>query len=557
MTTIATLKESYARIIDATFSKLEGVGNLGPINNERDLIELRFGSGINDSAPEEKILKAILLFNESLVISEKSQAYLLSWGLVGSRDNSKQFIEHKNFEACLNELNRYFKENKLSALAWRGILHSYFNYAGIYSADALGRHNWIQLRAFLKSSFNQLCASKVNKPLWMTELEGNINLLDEDPCDKYLDSALSGDTEAIDRLVETLAIPETSWFVGEVVLSQIYKVCDFDDKNFKSYLSKMLDLLANHELYIDKGLASLLDRYASCDDITENQELSEFALKHWRNPKLRQRNVKWGLVQDATKTMFLKWLTEKDIRGFFNAFKDDKTADIRRMNFWLRYVDGIKDAYFSLGSQLSYSSDKELLDLIGRNDGRISRLDGSGMTLNCAFIMIFDNHVLIEYGLPNNACYCFSKESLPFDLTSRTLVGTGQGLKDEGNAVKPFPINHVDTIRWGDWENRFSNELAKLGIKPDKNETQVRVERANTVGSGSITFRTPSTPIVKGVFDEKSFVGIVQKHNLRVEDNRDKGGALWVLTGVANDDLSNVLMNIGFQYKSDRGWWFK
>lgn len=557
MTTIAALKQSYLRIIDATFNKLEGIGNLAPINNERDLIELRFGSGINDSVPEEKILKAILLFNESLVITDKSQAYLLSWGLVGSRDDSKQFIEHENFEACLNELNRYFKEKKLSALAWRGILHSYFNYAGIYSTDALGRHNWIQLRAFLKSSFNQLCNSKVNKPLWMTELEGNTNLLDEDPCDKYLDAALSGDTEIIDQLTETLAIPETSWFVGEVVLSQIYKICDYDDDNYKSYISNMLGLLNNHELYIDKGLASLLDRYALCEDNSENQELSKFALNHWKNPKLRQKNVKWGLVQDATKTMFLKWLTEKDIRGFFNAFKDDETADIRRMNFWLRYVDQIKDAYFSLGSQLRYSSDKELLDLIGRNDGRISRLDGSGMSLNCAFIMIFDNHVLIEYGLPNNACYCFSREHLPFNLTNRVLVGTGQELKDEGNAVKPFPINHVDTIKWGDWENRFSYELARLDIKPDKAEIQTVGSRTTTSSGITQSSNKSSTRPIKGSFDEKNFIAIVQQHNLRMEDNRNKGGALWVLTGVKNDDLSSLLMNIGFQYKSDRGWWYK
>lgn len=557
MTTISTLNQACTKIIERTFNKIEGLGNVASIIKECDLIELSLGSGMIDSAPEEKILNAILQFNENLVITEKSQAYLLSWGLVGSRNDSKQFIEHENFDACLGELERYFNEKKLSALAWRGMLHSYFNYAGIYSSDELGRHNWIQLRGFLKSSFIQICNSKVNKPLWMLMLEENTNLLDENPCDKYLDAALSGDTEIIDQLTETLAIPESSWFVGEVVLSQIYKICDYDDENYKNFISNMLGLLNNHELYIDKGLASLLDRYALCEDNSENQELSEFALNHWRNPKLRQRNVKWGLVQDATKTMFLKWLTEKDIRGFFNAFKDDGTADIRRMNFWLRYVDQIKDAYFSLGSQLRSSTDKELLDLIGRNDGRISRLDGSGMTLNCAFIMIFDNHVLIEYGLPNNACYCFSREHLPFNLTSRVLIGTGQELKDEGNAVKPFPINHVDTIKWGDWEYRFSHELARLDIKPDKAETQKTDNRTTSSSVAAQNSHISLTRAIKGAFDEKTFIAIVQQHNLRIEDNRNKGGALWVLTGVKNDDLSSLLMSIGFQYKSDRGWWFK
>lgn len=547
MTTISSLNHSLSQAISNLIRDYGNLGNTEPIKKEIELIEKHLGSGISQTIPEEKIAKAITLFNKTNKIVNKGHAYLLCWGLVTKLENSPILIEDERCSLCLKEISSSFNNEALSSLAWRGLLNSYFIYSWNLSKSEIGRKNWMQLRKFLSSSLQSLYDKKTNKPLWLNTLNQNKNLLEDDPIAIYLDSALEGDLQELNQIIDTLTIPKTSWFIEEIVLGQIYKVCDFNDDNFKKYLPNMLQLLSEHELFIDKGLANLLDRYQECNNNLEDKELSKFALDHWNNPKLSRKNAKWGLVKQVTKAMFLKWLTEKDIRAFFNVFKDDGTADIRRMNFWLKYVDGIKDAYFSLGSHLRYSRDKELLELIGRNEGRTSRLEGNNMELNCAFIMIFENHLIIEYGLPNNACYCFSMDSLPFDLESRVLIGTGQELKDRDFAVQPFPLNHVETNRWGNWENRFEHELGRLGIKQDKPTNQI------------IPNYTPQTKVsvkAKKILNDRDLVDFIQKHNLRMDDNREKGGALWIYAGNANHIINSTLEEFGFTFKSDRGWWY-
>jgi hypothetical protein len=44
-------------------------------------------------------------------------------------------------------------------------------------------------------------------------------------------------------------------------------------------------------------------------------------------------------------------------------------------------------------------------------------------------------------------------------------------------------------------------------------------------------------------------------YNMRVEDNRNKGGALWIRFSDVNDDINNQLVSWGFRYKPGSGWW--
>lgn len=395
MNSVLSLKNALSQLVSNISYNYGNLGNLELIKKEIEFIEKRFGSGISETIPEEKIAIAISLFNQTKHIKNKSHRYLLCWGLTTQIVDTPPFIESPNCSLFLDEISRSIADETLTALAWRGLLHSYFSYSWSISKSESGRKNWMKLRNLLSSSLIDLYKKKTNKPLWLTTLYTNKNLLEEEPCTIYVDSALSGEMNELNEIIQNLSIPKTSWFIEEIVMSQVYKVCDFDDKNYKEYLPNMLKLLEEYELFVDKGLANLLDRYEECKDNSEDKNLSEFALNYWNNPKLTRKNAKWGLVKSTTKTMFLKWLTEKDIRAFFNVFKEDGTADLRRMNFWLKYVDVIKDAYFSLGSHLRYSRDKELLDLIGRNEGRTSRLYGNNMDSNCAFMMIFENHLII------------------------------------------------------------------------------------------------------------------------------------------------------------------
>lgn len=138
-------------------------------------------------------------------------------------------------------------------------------------------------------------------------------------------------------------------------------------------------------------------------------------------------------------------------------------------------------------------------------------------------------------------------DNLPFDLESRVHLGTGQELKDRNFSVDPFPINHVETNRWGSWENRFEYELARIGIKQDKTTTD---QSEATVPA------THLSPKKKNILNERDLIKFVQANNLRIEDNRSKGGALWVLTDTSNAKVNSELERFGFFYKPYRGWWY-
>jgi hypothetical protein len=48
---------------------------------------------------------------------------------------------------------------------------------------------------------------------------------------------------------------------------------------------------------------------------------------------------------------------------------------------------------------------------------------------------------------------------------------------------------------------------------------------------------------------------LIEKHNLRTEDNRTRGGAYWVLAGNRDPNITRELRSWGFRYREEKGWW--
>ncbi len=392
----------------------------------------------------------------------------------------------------------------------------------------------------------------------MMVINENLNIFDANPCQPYAQAALMGDDQPIKDLKDTV-IPQGSWFETELIRVQVDCACATDDSQFKSYLPRLCKLLWDNALYADEGLKGILSRYHQSQDTSENEELLSLSLHRWGNPKLASSSG-WGLVDPDVKGMALRWLIGKDLRIFFDLFSEDRAAeqDRRRLEFWMRYLDQISDAYFVLGKYAYSSTDEDYVEMRRGNEGRLARLERGGAVRNNAFIMILGQYVIVEFGQTGNACFCFDKHNVPFQLDALILMGDRSQLKNDASAGCRFRLEHRD--RPNIWEYACEKELENLGVYPD---ATARIGVLRTPISDRRRFghyREKQKKVEdsqRAKFTMEELMQFARKFNLKVVDYRSNGGNLWITPDPNYFVIRSQLEIWDFKRKPGKGWWYK
>ena len=563
---IDNLRSSLFGIAGRCFPADKFLGKPEAMNKELERVRATFNRSSNATPPKDRIFNAIATFLQTKNLEDSNQARLISWGISLPHAHGKPLLElHEPFANFLSSIKVLLSREEFPVKAWRGLLFSYFNYSGPDTKSETGSANWMALRIFLNDTFPSILGMKKVKPAWLLTLEQHLNLLNDKPCERYAYTALQGDTAATEELQRNLAIPQTSWLIGELICAQVKHACSLEDSRYKEYLPQLITTLRKHILYAHTGLIELLTRYSHCTDTSEHSELSRYAVEYWGNPKL-PGNQKWGHVDPNIKAMVLKWLIGRDLETFFDLMASDHHADQdkRRLKFWRRYLGSIHDAYFVLGYKAWSSQNENYVELRRRNEGRVAKLVHPDQRNN-AFIMLVGKYVIVEFGATGTACYCFDRDNLPFRLNVSQLAGDVTGLKNKTRGYK-FHIAHIDR-RGEDWEETFEQRLLELGIEPDQSRSnsgrppQAR-QKKRTDRSGSSrrdSYSEPTLPIespfLKFEIEElKDFVG---RFGLKVIDFRNKGGNLWVKPDCDMLAVQNQLRRWNFQRKVGTGWWIK
>lgn len=563
---IDRLRNSLLSIAERGFPLDKFLGKPEAMVKEVGRVRASFNSSTNVAPPHDRVLHALVSFIESRDLQHINQAGLISWGLTLAHTGNKPLIElAEPFSIFLDSIRSLGSNNTLPMKAWRGLLASYFSYSGQDTADEVGKENWKVLRGFLKSTFPSLLERRNVKPAWMIKLDEHLNLLDDNPCERYAASALQGDTVPTVEIQKILAIPQTSWVISELVRAQVKLACSFEESSYKQSLPQLAKTLQTAPLYMNMGLIQLLNRYSHCTDTSENSDLSRLAVEHWGNPKL-PGNTKWGHVSHEIRAMVLKWLIGRDLETFFDLMTSDNRADQdqRRLKFWRRYLGSIQDAYFALGHKAWYSQNEDYVELRRRNEGRIAKLVHPDQ-VNNAFFMLAGEYVIVEFGAKGNACYCFDRDNLPFKLDVRQFAGDVTGLKSKTKGYK-FHLSHIDRGS-EDWEETFEKRLSELGIKPDQPRSisarrpQSRQKKPTDLelGSHPDSYHEPilpfGSPVIRFKIDElKDFV---ERFGLKVIDLRSRGGNLWVKPDCDMLAVQNQLRRWNFERKVGKGWWLR
>ena len=410
---------------------------------------------------------------------------------------------------------------------------------------------WLALRKWLRAEHERVLNSKKPKPQWFASLTKHVALLSDQPCDKFGAALLRGDTSELQDARESLAIPLDSWVLEEAVIAQMRAGCALNDEAFKTKLPNLINMGAGRggvelgESLRLRSVSLLVSRYAKCRERPEHMALRDAAVSIVGNPWLRRANWDaWvvdarGKPDGQSREMVNGWLKRRLIADFFALLSVDGTGDRRRVDYWLRFEPVIEDMWFTLGSDARYRRGEQFNDFKNRAKGRLLDLDGTSADNN-AFVMRVGRYLLVEFGAKGNAMFVFEWNSLGRPLLDTLTSGKAWAsvsihqLKADNNIERMI---HRDSSAQT-WEQKFDAYLVPRIGRPSDPPSRVGAVRR----------------VSSQAFSQAAWSAFARTHGLRVEDNRNRNGALWALGVAQPRDVAAQLKAWGFRPRAPRGW---
>ena len=413
------------------------------------------------------------------------------------------------------------------------------------------------LREFLDRHFDFVFNGSERKgrvPEWLRVLAKHRNLLGGDPCERYARGLERQDVSELDEACSGLGISRSSWVWDEAILSYVRQVTAMADAPFKGALSSALDLVAGSErLRLSqrmKGavIRELINRYGLSEDRSEHPRLRDTAVEVLGNPWLQKAQWDAQGVADDARQMIVSWLKQRLIRDFFELLAHEGRADVRRLNYWLKFEPLIEDMWFALGPDAQMNRSAEFRELRRRMVGRERFLENAGQASNNAFIMRIGHFVVVEFGITGNACFVFRDADFNVDL-DRPEVSLVR-LKQRRRSVAWLVHN-------AQWEYRFDSELERLmpGITRSSGSPGTHGRARGTPAGPGAPGPKAAREIHRGTRVDQ-IVAICRLQNIEFEDFRDRGGSLWAYVDPdKNPAVGKWLESLGMRHKPGRGYW--
>lgn len=473
---------------------------------------------------------------------------------------------------------------------YQGLLESYFGFDRYAQPSAVATETWHRLRGFLSQSLARVWKTSTGRgeaPDWLKTLRKHENLLTDDPCSRYAKALREGSTDELQALCDALGIAGTSWVWEEALMAYVQLVCDQPDAAFLRHMPAVLRLINGEsdlklvQTLATKATAMTISRYARTADHPEQTDLRDACLRWIGNPWVNRLAWDAHVKSEPARQMVEGWLKRHLIKNFFQLLAHDGAADLRRLNYWLKWESQITDMWFVLGSDAARNRSEPFLRLRKLMEGRERYLLDSTDDNN-AFVMRIGPLLVIEFGVTNNACFVYAASDFRVSLDQRRL--SVHLLKQRSGAKR---LSH----NFG-WETRFDQTLRELLgsvpqskcvlVTPEAAGVATRPAAAPTIpraesggspkppwpwrvgaASGPNTVPKPPVGITASASAELDKINAVRtkcvQHGIEWEDNRSKKGAFWVLMPDRNKHVEFVklLDSLGFRYTPGQGYWIK
>jgi len=460
-------------------------------------VRRELGGGDLDRPTEDKLQAALASFAASgAVLSFTELKYLCYGATVPVGDEHWRLIDRqKLFDTLLDLVNHRAQQSKKFRRCYQGLLSGYFGFERNLDDPGEAERRWVTLREFLAEQLKPLrkaCAEKGQAPDWLTILYEHQNLLTADPCSRYAKALERGDEAELHQVCAGLGISSNSWVWVEAMMAYVKQVCQGSDKAFKERMPSVLDLVnGKTAVTLPPALAviaaaMMVTRYEQCVEHPEHAGLRDTCVQWIGNPWVKR--VAWDAAvnHEPARLMVNSWLKQRLIKDFFELLAADGAADVRRLNYWLKWEPQITDMWFVLGNEAASKQSAEFIELRRRMAGRDRRLQDSNL-LNNAFVMRIGPLLVIEFGLTGNACYIFAASDFKASLDKPFL--SLYDLKQKlGCAAR---LSHA-----GPWESKFDFEIRRLLQRiPESHGVLVAThEIVNGVRAHTATPSTTSLP---------------------------------------------------------------
>jgi hypothetical protein len=413
--------------------------------------------------PRDDMVAAVRKFLRQRKVDSFTQLKYVCYGITVPIDEGGRLIDRTViFQRLLELVQSKEAQAKQFRRCYQGLLAAYFGFEHQSGNPADAGQNWLKLRGYLDERLVPVAAAARNRgrsPEWLEVLEAHRNLLTDKPCKRYAKALRAGDRFELEGVCAGLDIAPTSWVWHEAVMVYVHEVVRANQEAFQAELPTVLDVVdgdwQGHQLpalVARDAVALCVARYTECRDKPEQAQLRDACLRRIGNPWLER--VAWdaAVKSEPARQMVESWLKRRLIKDFFELLAHDGAADVRRLNYWLKWEPQISDMWFVLGWTARTTRLPEFVKLRERMSGRARNLEGTTPNSNNAFVMRIGDCYVVEFGVTGNACFVFAVHDCGLDLDQ-----TSQDIWD----LKHQPGNTKLSHGW-DWESRFDHELGKL-----------------------------------------------------------------------------------------------
>ena len=192
------------------------------------------------------------------------------------------------------------------------------------------------------------------------------------------------------------------------------------------------------------------------------QPVQSYVFRKWQDPRLIGGDVRWREVSDEAKRIFTKWITEEDLRFFFDvvaqACNDQKFA--YRKAFWLAHFEHISFCrpVLRIGVQNLIKNNPQALKYY---EERLPAKLTGGAPDQHAFIIQMGDHTFVEFSTAG-ACYVYDNARTPFRLGKSEY--SMSELRNQSQKV--YRQSHIGSERYY-WQREFAQWIrSRIGIQP-------------------------------------------------------------------------------------------
>ena len=568
-------------------------GNPRPMSDSLRDIRKSMGGG-GDGPPTADLLKqALQNFANTQQVANFTELKYVCYGVTVPLGQARWRVidQPPLFDRLLGLVEERSEQPKQFRRCYQGLLNGYFGFDRQAQPSPEGSSNWGRLRGYLGQRLEPVLQSTTSRgvaPDWLNTLSQHQNLLTEDPCSRYARGLRNGSTDELKALCGALGIASTSWVWDEALMAYVRVVCDQLDVPFVRDMPAVLRLINGEadlklaQVLATRATAMTVVRYASSSDHPEHTDLRDASLRWIGNPWVNRTAWDAHAKSEPARQMVEGWLKRHLIKNFFQLLAHDGAADLRRLNYWLKWESKITDMWFVLGSDAVDNKSEPFKRLRKLMEGRERFLDDSTDDNN-AFVMRIGPLLVIEFGVTNNACFAYAAADFKTSLERRRL--SVHVLKQKGGATK---LSHT----YG-WEPKFDEALRKL-LQSVPQSKGVLVSSAPAAAKPVPPLAAPALPSVAAAKPAQPAwpwpttsgasvaapaappaadrpeprvsqitIDIVRakcvQHGILWEDNRVKKGAFWVLMPDRNQHpaFAKTLETMGFRHTARQGFWIK